>query len=275
MMKKFIKQGVFLVVLQSLISCSVTSPFKAYTTASHGSVNSYIAKPLYNGKNTSEIYASGTIDIAKQEQFRQQEDDRKTVASLDVYRSFSRKWLNFFYGANAAYGTFTFKGEELDENSGQTIIALDEKLDFYNIGLKAGANFKVSTSKFDFRPIGLKVMYTYEFGPYQDKLGEIENIAFQDYNVFNKKSFFTILAESEAVYKININNSVSLGAFSGFNTIRDAGAPIIGGMASYRYKRLTFSYLFQSTYIDTEEVQGERKSIEIGAHKIGIAFQLF
>ncbi|MBW1294232.1 hypothetical protein [Aquimarina litoralis] len=275
MMKKCIKVGILLIILQSLISCSATRPFKSFTNGSHGSVNSYTAKPIYNGENTSEIYASGTLDIARQEQFRQDDDDRKTVASLDVYKSFSRKWLNFFYGANAAYGTFTFKDEELDLNSGQAIITLDEKLDFYNVGLKAGVNFKVSTSKFEFRPVGLKVMYTYEFGPYQDKLDEIDNIMLQDYNVLNKKSFFTILEESEVLYKINTNNSVGLGVFAGLNTIRDTGASIIGGMASYRYKRVIFSYLFQSTFIDTEEVEGQDRSIGINSHKIGIAFQLF
>lgn len=274
-MKQCIKLGTLLAILQSLVSCRVTEPFKAYTTASKGSVNSYIAKPIYEGSNTSAIYASGSVNIARHEQFRQEESDRKSIASLDVYKSFSRKRLNFFYGGSAAYGTFTFKGEELDFNSGQAITALDEKLDFYNVGLKAGANFRVSTSKFEFRPIGIKVMYTHEFGPYQDKLEEIENITSRDYNVFNKKSFFTVLAESEAVFKINTNNSMSLGAFLGFNTIRDIGAPIVGGMASYQYKRWVLSYVFQSTYIDTEEVQGVDKNIEIGSHKIGITYQFF
>ncbi|WP_378182913.1 hypothetical protein [Aquimarina sp. SS2-1] len=271
MIKKCIKVGILLGVIHSLISCSVNRPFKAYTAASNGSVNSYVAKPLYNGENTSEVYVSGTIDIARQEQFRQEEDDRKTVASLDVYKSFSRKWLNLFYGGSAAYGTFTFKGEELDTTTGLPIVDLDEKLDFYNVGLKAGANFKVSTSKFEFRPIGLKVIYNYEFGPYQDKLEEIEDVTFQDYNVFNKKSFFTIIAESEVVHKINTNNSISLGVFLGLNTIRDTDASIIGGMISYRYKRLVISYLIQSTQVDTQENQ----SIGIRSHKIGITYQLF
>ncbi|MHA7059877.1 hypothetical protein ACWGOQ_0021800 [Aquimarina sp. M1] len=77
------------------------------------------------------------------------------------------------------------------------------------------------------------------------------------------------------MYKINTSNAVSLGAFLGVNTIRDTAAPIVGSMVSYRYERLVFSYLFQSTYIDTEEVQGERRSISIGSHKIGITYQLF
>ncbi|WP_299246598.1 hypothetical protein [uncultured Aquimarina sp.] len=271
MMKKCIKAGILLIVVQSITSCSVSRLSKAYTTGSYGSVNSYIAKPLYEGENTSAIYASGAIDIARQQQFRQEEDDRKTVASLDVYKSFSQKWLNFFYGGNAAYGTFTFRGEELDTTTGLPIIALDEKLDFYNVGLKAGVNFRVSTSKFEFRPIGLKVMYNYEFGPYQDRLEEIDNITFQDYNIYNKKSFFTIITESEAVYKINTNNSVSLGVFLGLNTIRDTDASITGGMVSYRYKRLLVSYLSQFTGIDTQENQ----SIGIRSHKIGITYQLF
>jgi len=277
-MKQFIEKGMLYVLIYSMISCggAATPVFdKTYTTASNGSVNSYTVKPLYDGENTSAVYASGTLDLSQHNQFRQTKADKKTLGSIDVYKSFTRKWWNFFYGGSAAYGTFTFKGEELGVNNDVTIVALDEKLDFYNLGFKAGVSFKVSTSKFEFRPVGLKVLYNYEFGSYRDKLEEIDNIQLSDrndnYKVYNENPFLTVLVEKEILYKINSNNSLGLGVFSGINSIKNYSSEIFGIMANYRFKRVVFSYMLQSTFIDVQFDEVKR----VDSHKIGITYQLF
>ncbi|KAA1243116.1 hypothetical protein [Aquimarina sp. RZ0] len=266
-----------LILSQILTSCGGGTPIftKRFTNASRGSVNSYVAKPVYEGENTSAVYASGNIDFAKHEQFRQAESDKKTIVSLDIYKSFTKKRWNFFYGASSAYGVFTFKGEELDINRNPSIIEANEKHDFYNIGLKGGFNYKISTSKFEFRFIGLKMLFNHEFGSYQDKLSAIEDVdesdRLENYKVFNKNPFFTVLIEKEIEYKINKNNSVSIGCFSGVNSIDFENSEMYGFMGSYKFKRFVLSYQYEASLID-EQYPETKKS---GSHKVGAAYRLF
>ncbi|MBQ4822323.1 hypothetical protein [Aquimarina sp. MMG016] len=266
------------IVSQVLISCSggIAPVFnKKFTSATVGSVNSYVAKPIYYGEDTSAVYGSINLDFANHEQFRQEQVDKKTMASFNVYQSFTKRNWNLFYGASGSYGKYTFKGEEFDVNNNPTIVRFNENYEFYNLGLSGGVNYRVSTSKFEFRPIGLKTIFNYEFGSYQEKLSAIENIdesdRLQNYEVFNQNPLFTALLESEIEYKFNKNNSISFGTFLGLNSVNFEDGRVLGAMSSYKYKQFVLSYLYESTLLDTQY----NESKNIGSHNIGIAFQLF
>jgi hypothetical protein len=129
---------------------------------------------------------SGDISFGKHEQDDGAFDDTKTIASLNVHRNTTGRFYNYYYGLGASFGTYHFKEAYND------LVARNEKKNFYNINLKTGINYALTTRKIDFRFIGFELAYANEFGPYQDKLSELSKMIDDNLIIVDKKSLFTI-----------------------------------------------------------------------------------
>ena len=182
---------------------------RVYTTGSYGSIKSYTEKPHYTDKKKSATYVSGDLSFGKHSQDDGDFDDTKTIASLNVHRSTTGRFYNFYYGLGATYGTYKFK--EGYEN----LVADEEKKSFYTINFKSGINYTYTRPKVDWRFIGLELAYLNEFGPYQDKLSELISSNDRSLIIANQKSMFTYQIYSEYVFKTKDDGALTFGFYFG------------------------------------------------------------
>ena len=242
--------------LAMFMSCDVQ---RVYTPGSYASVKNYTAKPEYHGEKSSATYISGDISLGKHSQPNgdaPEFDDKKTIVSVNAHRGITAKYFNAHYGLGASYGNYKFK-EGLSDN-----ITAGETKDFYTVNARAGLTFKLSSRKFDYRLIGFELSYHNEFGPYQDKLSELEDI-YGDSNVIvvvREESFFTYNLNSEIIYKINEDNALGFGIFFGEllinnDNMRSESASFGGTMTSYRFKDYTLSFLTESGHRSISSVK--------------------
>lgn len=141
-----------------------------------------------------------------------------------------------------------------------------------------GINYNISTSNFEIRPIGVKLYLDYEFGPYQNRLSELEEIRRNsltevNYEIANQEIMLSGYLESEILYKINRRHTIGFGVFYGVNSLGQTYASVsedsFGMMSSYRYKRFVFSYVLEHT---TDLYLNESKNIN--SHKFGLTYKL-
>jgi len=192
-----------------LILLSSCGPTRVYTPGSYGSLITYTEKQHYIDKKTTNTYVSGDISFGKHEQDDGAFDDTKTIASLNVHRNTTGRFYNYYYGLGASFGTYHFKEAYND------LVARNEKKNFYNINLKTGINYALTTRKIDFRFIGFELAYANEFGPYQDKLSELSKMSDDDLIIVDKKSLFTYQFYSEYVFKFSNKDALTLGFYFG------------------------------------------------------------
>ena len=256
-MKLLVKTTAALLILLT-VSCG---PNRIYTTGTYGSIKSYTEKQHFVDQKTTETYISGDVSFGRHMQEDEAFDDSKTIASINLHQNSTGRFYNYYFGVGAAAGRYKFKQGYLDLiNDGETQA-------FYSVNLKAGINYTYTRPKVDYRFIGLELTYHNEFGPYQDKLSELED-ALSDIIVINQKSLFAYNIYSEYVFKIKNDEALTLGFYFGdiisTGSIKEYSRQVnySGFTMGLRMKKYTFHVVFES---------GENK---IRSTKLGLSYQL-
>ena len=141
---------------------------------------------------------------------------QKRIVAINIHRNTTGSFYNYYYGLGGTYGTYNFKEGYSD------LIVKNEKSNFYTINIKSGMNYTYTRPKVDWRFIGLEFAYLNEFGPYQDKLSELESTALEsttsndgDLIIVNQKSMVIFNLYSEYVFKISNEEAFTLGFYLG------------------------------------------------------------
>lgn len=230
-MKKII---LLIVAIITFSSCGLK---RVYTPGNYGTSKKYTAKPIYIDKDTAANYISLAVSSGKHP-FEEGVSDTKLIGSLNYHHSKSFKKYNFYYGLGLNYGNYKFK------NSLENVIKENETQSFYVINPKIGFSFKSTSSNIEYEIIGIELNYNYENGDYQNKLAEIEPS--NAIRIVNEKSLFSFNIFTEVLFKIDENNTLGLGLFSGgvlgldeekYNIKEGKGASFGGVTLSYRYKK--------------------------------------
>jgi hypothetical protein len=243
-----------LALLPFICSCGSR---RVYTTGSYGSLKSYTEKPHYTNKKESATYISGDISFGKHLQDGGDFDDVKTIAAVNIHRSTTGRFYNFYYGLGGTYGTYKFK--EGYEN----LIADEEKKSFYTINFKSGINYTYTRPKVDWRFIGVELAYLNEFGAYQDKLSELISSNDGELTIANQRSMFTYQIYSEYVFKTKDNGAITFGFYFGDlmnfkDTEMYSGNTSFSGFTlGFTVEKITLSAIFESG-------QGDIRSTKIG-----------
>lgn len=240
----------------TFLICSCGSR-RIYTTGSYGSLKSYTEKPKYSGQKESATYVSGDLSFGKHSQDGGDFDDTKTIAALNVHRSTTGRFYNFYYGLGASYGTYKFKKGYED------LVVDQEKKSFYTINLKSGINYTYTRPKVDWRFIGIELAYLNEFGPYQDKLSELVSNNDGGLIIVNEKSMFTFQFYSEYVFRLSDDSAFTLGFYFG-DLINYKDTEMYDGSTSF--SGLTIGLTFNRCTVHTifETGEGDIKSTKIG-----------
>ena len=247
-MKKAVLYIIFILLISS---CGVE---RVYTPANYGAIKKYIAKPVYNNKDTTANYISLAVSNGKHP-IREGTNDTKLIGSLNYHHSKSFKKYNFYYGLGLNYGSYKFKNALID------VIVANETQSFYSINPKIGFSFKSTRPNIDYEIIGLELNYNYENGNYQNKLNEIEPSS--AIRVINEKSLFSLNIFSEILFKIDENNTIGLGLFSGgllgldekkYNIEEGGGGHFSGLTFSYRFKKYIFAVVTEKGALNIKSV---------------------
>jgi len=262
-----IKNGIAIGLLIVMQSCYTGK--SVYTNATMGSTAGYIAKPIYNGENRSDIYVTGEFGNGNVSNNNGNEDSGTRVAALNVHRAHARKNFNFYYGVGAELGSFKFWEEDFQLQGQEELISAGKK-NFYSLQAKTGINYLVSRPYADFRILGLDLGFISEFGPYIDTLKELESnvVDYDAVEVYIKESTFYLGLNSEIVFKLNENNSIGINPFlaKSFLETKNGLSPNLYGLAlSYRYSDFTLSFF--------NEVNSQY-SVDTYNCKIGLSYRL-
>lgn len=196
------------VMILIIMFCSC-SPTRVYTTGSYGSLKSYTEKQHYVHAKTIETYASGDLSFGKHEQDGGDFNDTKTIIALNIHKTTTGDFYNYYYGLGATFGTYKFKkGLTSFVNEGET-----QK--FYTVNLKLGINYTYTRPKVDWRFIGVELSYLNEFGPYQHKLSYLASNSIDNVIVVNQKSMINYQFYSEYVFKTDSNSAFTIGLYVG------------------------------------------------------------
>ncbi|OUS03465.1 hypothetical protein A9Q86_00705 [Flavobacteriales bacterium 33_180_T64] len=225
-------------------------------------MKSYTEKPHYLDKKKSATYVSGDLSFGEHLQDGGDFDDTKIIAALNVHRSTTGRFYNFYYGFGATYGTYKFK--EGYEN----LIVDEEKKSFYTINFKSGINYTYTRPKVDWRFVGLEFTYLNEFGPYQDKLAKL--IANNDggLTIANQKSMFTYQLYSEYVFKTKDGGSFTFGFYIG-DLLNYKNTELYSGVTGF--SGITFGFTFNKCTLHAVFESGEG---DIKSTKIGLTYRL-
>lgn len=202
------KALLYLLLVLFLHSCGIK---RVYTTGSYGSLKSYTEKQHFIDKKTTATYVAGDVSFGKHEQEAGNFNDTKTIVAINVHRTATGRFYNYYYGLGGTYGTYNFK-EGYDD-----LIVKDEKRNFYTINMKSGVNYTYTRPKVDWRFIGLELAYLNEFGPYQNKLSELESSTSNgvDIIIINPKAMFIFNLYSEYVFKFSNEEAFTVGFYTG------------------------------------------------------------
>lgn len=234
---------------------------RVYTSGTYGSIKSYTTKPEYRGESKKGTYISTDLSRGEQD-VTNSITDKKTLLSIRAHRSITRKYFNFHYGLGGTFGKYKFGGPITDG------VNIGSKA-FYSLNSKTGINFNLPTRKMDWRIIGVEFIYNYEFGPYQDTLEDVKNDTEDpELLIVNKKSIFSYNLTSEAVFKLNNSNALSLGIYVGdilnkTGNLKGEDANFFGVFMSFKFKKITLSLVNESA----------QESIR--SSKFGLTYQLF
>nr|WP_321231884.1 hypothetical protein [uncultured Psychroserpens sp.] len=234
---------------------------RVYTSGTYGSIKSYTVKPEYRGENKKGTYISA--DFSKGEQdVTNSITDKKTFLSIRAHRSITRKYFNFYYGLGGTLGNYKFGGPITDG------VNVGSKA-FYSLNSKTGINLNLPTKKMDWRILGVELIYNYEFGPYQNTLEDVKNSTEDsELLIFNKKSILSYNLTTEAVFKLNSGNALSLGIYVGdilnkTGNLKGEDSNFLGVFISFKFKKITLSLVSESA------------QESIGSSKFGLTYQLF
>ena len=245
------------ILLSSVCSCT---SIRTYRNGTYGAVKSYTAIPEYYGENTSTTYVSGSFSSGEN-RVDANGIDKTSIIALNAHRSHSFKYFNFYYGAGGRYGSYKFRTGLLE------IIKAGERESFFNIDAKAGVNFQKSWQNLDWRILGGELTYTYETGPYQDRLDELEG-ELSTIQIYSQPSTLTYNVNTELIWKVNRKNAIGLGFFYGSilnqHTEDSANSGHYGIMGSYRYSQFTFSIIQTGT-----------EQVKSGSVQFGLTYRLF
>ncbi|MGE5943034.1 MAG: hypothetical protein ACM31G_01725 [Flavobacteriales bacterium] len=233
-----------------LSSCGVE---RVYTTGSYGSIKSYTEKQHFIDKKTTVTYVSGDVSFGKHSQDDGSFNDTKTIAAINIHRNTTGRFYNYYYGLGGAYGTYNFKEGYSD------LIVKGEKSRFYTINIKSGINYTYTRPKVDWRFIGLEFAYLNEFGPYQDKLSELELNTSNDGSLIiaNQKSMFTFHLYSEYVFKISDEKAFTVGFY-------------LGDLLNYKN---TDFYSDATFYSDTTGFSGLTLGLRLKKYAVNVIFE--
>lgn len=250
---------ILIALLPFVCSCGSN---RVYTTGSYGSIKSYTEKPKYSGKKVSATYVTGDLSFGRHMQDEGEFDDVKTIAAINIHRSTTGKFYNFYYGLGGTYGTYKFKAGYGD------LVADEEKQSFYTVNLKSGINYTYTRPRVDWRFIGVELAYLNEFGPYQDKLSEL--IANNDGGliVVNQKSMFTYQLYSEYVFSMDDDSTFTLGFYFG-DLLNFKDAELYSGTTGF--SGFTLGLTFNKYTLHTIFESGQN---DIRSTKIGLTYRL-
>ena len=250
-MKILIKLLLIAILSVSFSSCGVK---KVYTSASYGSLKSYTEKPIYNGKKETSTYVSGSFSNINHPQ-NNENDDKATMGNFSIYRTTTDKKLNYYYGLGGSFGNYQFKSDLSNLDNSANYLSENDKLDFYNINLKAGVNLTKTWKKFEYSIVGMEFIYVNEFGSYIDKLSDLPQIS--DVIIVDEKSIFAFNLNTEITFRINKDNNIGYGMFFGDvlfldkektqNKTQNESAPFYGFLLKYNYKNFTLSLINESS----------------------------
>lgn len=204
-----------------------------YTSSSYGSLKSNTAKQEYRNKDTVANYIGANISIGEHDR-NSFDNDNKFLVSVLAHRSKTKKYYNYYYGIGSGYGTHKFNLKQLTE-----------KYTLWTFNSKVGINMNLPTSRMDWRLLGVEVGYTYESGPYQDKLSEIKEVELNSL-VFNKKSIWQYNFYTEAIFKLNHGKVFGIEIFIGdilnkTGELKEYDASFYGISLSYKFDKYTIS----------------------------------
>jgi len=235
---------VFITIL--FTSCGVN---RVYTPGSYGSgtIKSYNARPIYKDTTVSETYISGSISKGAIKHLKKESSkDQKILTTLNIHKGISTKKFNFHYGLGASYGKYTFKYPL------GTLIRKNETKNFYSFNAKIGGNLRKSKENSEKRRLGLELNYTYEFGPYQNKLTFLkEQLDSKKYIIVNKKSMISLNMYWERIFIINPSNNFGYQLYLGWivgdikekYNIPEGNSQFGGLILYYTHKKYTFSFV--------------------------------
>ncbi|MCF6350655.1 MAG: hypothetical protein L3J23_06430 [Flavobacteriaceae bacterium] len=242
-MKILLKGLLISTILVLFISCSAK---KVYTSASYGSLKSYTEKPIYNGKKETSTYVSGSLSNLNHPQ-NNESDDKVTMGNFSIYRTTTDKRLNYYYGLGGSFGTYQFRSDLTNLDNSVNYFSENDKLNFYNINLKAGVNLTKTWKKFEYSIIGVEFVYVNEFGSYIDKLSDLPQM--YDVAIVDEKSIFAFNLNTEITFRINKDNNIGYGMFLGDllfldkEKTRDENGLFYGFILKYNYKNFTISLI--------------------------------
>jgi len=256
-MNDFLKV-IFLGIFSSLvISCGVN---RVYPSASYGALKTYTEKPIYNGTKEAALYVSGSLRNTKYPQTigdYEEVNDKVIGGNISVHRTVTNKNFNYFYGLGASFGSYEFNSDlRNNSNISENFINKNDKLNYYNINLKAGINLTKTWERIEYNIIGLELLYVNEFGPYIDKLSNIASLVPSGVIIANEKSIFAFNLNTEVIFRINKDNNIGVGIFAGrllFNDqekINNETPVFSGGSLKYNYKDFTLSVISENSRRD-------------------------
>ncbi|PHS61934.1 MAG: hypothetical protein COB12_11290 [Flavobacterium sp.] len=261
---------IFLGILSLLVvSCGVN---KVYTSASYGALKTYTEKPIYNGEKETAIYVSGSLRNTKYPQAIgdfEEVNDKVIGGNLSVHRAITNKNFNYYYGLGASFGSYEFNSDLINgSNTLENFINENDKLNYYNINLKAGVNLTKTWKRIEYSIIGLELLYVNEFGPYIDRLNSLAPLVPSSVIIANEESIFAFNLNTEVTFRINKDNNIGVGIFAGsvlFNDkdkIKNETPLFSGGSLKYNYKDFTISVI------------GENSRIDIVSMRFGITYKI-
>ncbi len=245
----------FLFFLTALLlsSCGVN---RVYIPGSYGSgsIKSYTVRPIYKDTTVSETYISANISHGIMSHLAEDSSpDKKTIANLTIHKGISTKNFNYHYGIGGSYGNYTFKYPL------ENLIKKNETQNFYNFSSKLGINFKNNSKKYNYenRWLGIELVYTYEFGSYQNKLTYLKKQSPSDTSIIivDKKSLLTANIYWEKIFILNDDKNFGLSLYLGgildlnkakYNIPADGSTGFGGIIFNYTNKKYTFSMINES-----------------------------
>lgn len=251
-------------------SCGVE---RVYTSASYSHLKSHTEKPIYNGNKEVATYFNGSFNNNIHPQ-RDEHNDKANAASFSLYQVRADKFFNYYYGIGGSLGNYIFKSpvsyQDYINFTEVELVKKDEKFNYYNINAKSGITFTKTWKKMHCNILGFELIYTNEFGPYIDKINDLQKEENLDRIIIvDKKSIFAFNFNSEVIYRVNNDNNVGLGLFLGNVLFIDKektnnhGGFYYGLIVKYNYKDFTLSFVT------------ERASAQIESNSFGITYRIF
>lgn len=182
------------------------------------------SKPHHLNKDCVKTYASAQVHYGG----HFNEDEENIGFDFSTYRSHSKKWAAYSYGAYGFFGEYS---------AVPFYNYAPEIRSYYGLGINGEAFLNLPLESFDWRIAGIKASFSQEFGPFnrfRERVAQIEESGMADYdNVAITGRTFSWALASEGVLKITNHSSIGCGTFWGLTNFVPDGADVVGGFYLY------------------------------------------